>query len=215
MLIKKLRIQPGTTIVTLNAPSTYAATLGKLPEGASIKNRLQKTNDFIHLFVQNKAELEKKFSSAAAALAPGGLLWISYPKGSSGIQTDLTRDKGWECLETVTLEWLTLISFDDTWSAFLVCNRPPKTRNRASEAYHANQQAIADAKTKTVVVPDDLKKAFSKSKKAEANFEALSFTNRKEYVLWIAGAKREETRTDRVKKTIEKLVAGKKNPTEK
>ena len=40
------------------------------------------------------------------------------PKGSSKIQTDLTRDKGWDVLQGLNLKWLTLVSVDDTWSAF-------------------------------------------------------------------------------------------------
>lgn len=45
--------------------------------------------------------------------------WIYYPKGTSKIQTDLTRDKGWEALlKHNHLQWISLISFNDTWSAF-------------------------------------------------------------------------------------------------
>jgi hypothetical protein len=163
----------------------------------------------------NKKELEKQFPKVVRLIAPNGLIWISYPKGSSGVQTDLTRDKGWECLQNVRMNWLSLISFDDNWSAFAMRNTPPKEQSKASADYHANQNAYADPKTKTVIVPEDLRKAFEKKKKAQALFDALSFTCRKEYVMWIVGAKREETRTERVKKTIEKLLQGKKNPTEK
>jgi hypothetical protein len=51
-----------------------------------------------------------------AALKPVSLLWISFPKGSSKIQTDLTRDKGWDSVRD--LKWVTLVSVDETWSAF-------------------------------------------------------------------------------------------------
>jgi hypothetical protein len=51
-------------------------------------------------------------------LKPESLLWISFPKGTSKIQTDLTRDKGWEALRDADLKWITLISVNDTWSAF-------------------------------------------------------------------------------------------------
>jgi len=59
---------------------------------------------------------------AAKALRPGSLLWVSFPKGTSGIQTDLTRDKGWEALRDLDMKWVTLVSVNDTWSAF--CLRP-------------------------------------------------------------------------------------------
>jgi hypothetical protein len=55
---------------------------------------------------------------------PHALLWIAFPKGTSGLQTDLTRDNGWESLEKFDLKWINLVSVDQTWSAF--CLRPFK-----------------------------------------------------------------------------------------
>jgi hypothetical protein len=118
MLSKKMRIAENTEIATVNAPADYKKRLGALPKGVTIKNKPGGKNDFIHLFVKDKAELEKEIFKTAAKLNPNGLLWISYPKGGSGIQTDLTRDKGWESIEKLKMEWLALISFDATWSAF-------------------------------------------------------------------------------------------------
>ena len=215
MLWKKLKLQEDITIVVLNAPADYKKSLGELPKGVVIKNKLKKPADFIQLFVKNKAELEEEIFKAVKKLNPDGLIWITYPKGSSGIQTDLTRDKGWECLEAMKMERVSLISFDDNWSAFLMRNSPPKGQSKSSKDYHENQNAYADPKTKTVIVPDDLQKVLNKNKKVAEFFNALSFTGRKEYVMWIVGAKREETRKERVAKTIEKLIAGKKNPAEK
>jgi hypothetical protein len=57
-------------------------------------------------------------------LNPAGLLWIAFPKASSGIQTDLSRDKGWDSLKTHNPKWIGLISVDNDWSAFAV--RPYK-----------------------------------------------------------------------------------------
>jgi hypothetical protein len=68
--------------------------------------------------VKSKAELEGLAPKAAKALRPESMLWISFPKGSSKIQTDLTRDKGWESLRSLDLKWLTLVSVNETWSAF-------------------------------------------------------------------------------------------------
>jgi hypothetical protein len=52
------------------------------------------------------------------------MLWISFPKGSSKIQTDLTRDKGWEGVQALDLKWVNLVSVNETWSAFAL--RPYK-----------------------------------------------------------------------------------------
>lgn len=69
-----------------------------------------------------------------------------------------------------------------------------------------------DNEERIVDVPDDLKHALSKSKKALEFFNTLSYTNRKEYAVWVSSAKREETREKRLSETIKKLLAGKKNP---
>lgn len=68
--------------------------------------------------MKNKSELDKLIPKAARALKPESILWISFPKGTSGIQTDLTRDKGWESIRALDLKWITLISVNESWSAF-------------------------------------------------------------------------------------------------
>ncbi|MEP6961149.1 MAG: YdeI/OmpD-associated family protein [Acidobacteriota bacterium] len=67
---------------------------------------------------------------------------------------------------------------------------------------------VSDETPRVVAVPPDLKRAFLSQKKAQAFFDKLSYTHRKEYVRWIEEAKREETRAHRLAKTIEMLKAG-------
>lgn len=210
-----MRVTENSVITVVNGPGNYKKLLGPVPKGVAVKDTLKKGDMFIHLFVQNTKELNKYFPKVTKALGDGGLLWISYPKGSSGMQTDLSRDHGWEILADAKLKWLALISFSDKWSAFLMKNSLPEPQAKSSEEYHKNKEEWSDAATKTVKIPDDLAAAFKKSKKAEGIFNKLNFTGRKEYVMWIVSAKREETRAERVKKTIEKLLAGKKTPMEK
>lgn len=69
-----------------------------------------------------------------------------------------------------------------------------------------------DTEPRVVEVPAELKKAFKTEKEAKAFFEKLSYTHQREYVTWINEAKREETRQNRIAKTIEMLKKGKKNP---
>ena len=117
-LIKKLKLKPGQRAAVIGAPDGYLETLGPLPEGVETLDRLSGKFDWLQVFVKTKAEIDKLAPRAAKALKPDGLLWISFPKGSSKIQTDLTRDKGWEVLQDLDLKWLVLVSIDDTWSAF-------------------------------------------------------------------------------------------------
>ena len=69
-----------------------------------------------------------------------------------------------------------------------------------------------DTEPRVIEVPAELKKAFKTEKEAKAFFEQLSYTHQREYVMWINEAKREETRQNRITKTIEMLKKGKRNP---
>ena len=100
----------------LNAPRGYESEFFAGLEPAS--GRLSGRFDWIQIFVQNKAELDKLAPKAVRALKADSILWVSFPKGSSKVQTDLTRDKGWDILGTLDLKWITLISVNETWSAF-------------------------------------------------------------------------------------------------
>jgi hypothetical protein len=72
-----------------------------------------------------------------------------------------------------------------------------------------------DNEERIVEAPDDLKMLLGKNKAAQKFFDSLSFTNRKEYAVWISSAKKEETRVKRLEQTLEKLLAGLKNPSAK
>lgn len=120
-LAKKMKLKPNLKAAVINAPENYVDTL---KHDTALSPTLNGKFDWIQIFVRNKAELETLVPKAAKALRPESMLWISFPKGSSKIQTDLTRDKGWESLQALDLKWLTLVSVNETWSAFAL--RPYK-----------------------------------------------------------------------------------------
>ena len=68
----------------------------------------------------------------------------------------------------------------------------------------------ADIEPRVVDVPTDLLKELKKDKEARAFFDKLSYTHRREYVTWVTEAKKEETRQNRIVKTIEMLKKGKR-----
>ena len=113
-LAHKLKLKPGILAAILNVPAGYLIELA--PERVTIEYALTSKYDWIQVFVKGKAELDTLFPELVAALKPDSLLWISFPKGGSGVQTDLSRDKGWE--QVVGLKWLNLVSVNQTWSAF-------------------------------------------------------------------------------------------------
>lgn len=130
-LAKKLKLKPDQRAAVLNPPGGYLKELGSLPAGVALTEKLGGKFDWIQLFVQNKAELDRQIARVAGALKPESLLWICFPKGSSKIQTDLTRDKGWDSLKKTDLKWITLISVNDTWSAFALRPYKPGEARRA------------------------------------------------------------------------------------
>src|SRR5688572_23036984 len=167
---QKLKISNNYTLLTLNAPDSFKKGLGTLPKGVSIVNSGAKYNQ-LHWFVRQKAQLEKEMSKVMKLVREGVTVWVYYPKRSSGLQTDLTRDKGWDCLlaEGDKLTWISLISFDDTWSVFGF--RPKTDADRKKEAKPVEREIFkwVNAVTKEVKLPDDLATAFNKNKK-EAGF---------------------------------------------
>ena len=116
-IAKKLRLGPGQRILVLNAPPGYVDRLGRFPEGSELFEKPEGSFDLVHLFVRNVADLEGFAPVAVEAAGYDGLLWISYPKRSSKVETDLTRDVGWEVVAELGLRSVTQISIDDTWSA--------------------------------------------------------------------------------------------------
>lgn len=208
---QKLKIKEGNIILTINGPADYKKSLGPLPTGSKTTDS-GKTFKQVHWFVKEKAQMEKELKKVLPLIKDEVICWVFYPKGTSKIQTDLTRDKGWNELLKHDMQWISLISFDDTWSAFGMRRKTEADKKKEEKPKERPIFDYVDPKTKTVKLPDDFAGALKKNKKQEAFFNALSFTNKKEYIEWIVTAKREETRNERVKGSIERLSKEWKNP---
>ena len=72
-----------------------------------------------------------------------------------------------------------------------------------------------DTDARVVKVSPEIQKILTKNSQARSFFNTLSYTNQKEYVLWISSAKKTETKEKRLSEILTKLLAGKKNPSEK
>ncbi len=130
-LARKLKIKPGMRAAIVNPPEGFMQEFGQLPDGVKIGHILQGSFDWVQIFVKDKTEFDKLAPKAIQSLKPISLLWICFPKGSSKIQTDLTRDKGWEELRKADLKFITLVSLNEVWSAFsLRPFKPGEERSR-------------------------------------------------------------------------------------
>ena len=218
-LLQKLKFTPGEPLVLLNAAPEWHTFF---EETQPIIPGLPAKAERMLIFAENKAMLQKLASDVKTMLSETGVVWVAFPKGSSKMQTDLTRDKGWESFDLTEWQYLNLVSLDDKWSAFSFRRAGDKPTNirralreTAADAAIKPENPYIDTVNRIVNLPEDLGQALAENKEALVFFETLSFTNRKEYVHWVTSAKREETRQSRVLETIAKLDQGLKNPRDK
>lgn len=115
-LAKKLGIKEGASVAFPGAPEEFSQTFGPLPDSVSIKRRVRGNLDVIVFFTTRRSELERRFRPLADALAPSGGLWIAYPKGSSGVETDLTFEVVQSAGLAAGLVDNKSCSIDDVWS---------------------------------------------------------------------------------------------------
>ena len=146
------------------------------------------------------------------ALHEDAKLWVAYPKLTSKIASDLCRDCNWEMISSMGFETVSLIALDNTWSAIHFKKQDQQLKPAFSPSHKAED---TDNNHRAVPIPEEFKSVFRKNKNAGVFFDSLSVTNKKEYVEWVADAKRIETRTKRLESVLEKLSTGKRSPTAK
>lgn len=200
--LKKFRVQPNTKILVLNSPDDYKFP----PEAKSITvEKVEKNIAAVHLFIRNKKELEKNFKKVVTLLNEKTNLWLFYPKMSSNIKTDVNSDSIAKFLENFPVKISSLVSYDDTWSAFLIRKNKENERNQKTDKNLTKFLPYIDFKNRVVTLPEDFEKELRKNKNALQKFDKLSFTHKKEYVLAILEAKKTETRQRRIQKIIQML----------
>ncbi|MEZ4671994.1 MAG: DUF3052 domain-containing protein [Anaerolineae bacterium] len=115
-LAQKLGIKAGQRLIILNAPDDYTATLGELPAGVEAETTFAGQFDFIHYFTMQRAELETELPRLKAALLSSGMLWISWPKKSAKMDTDLSDNVVRESGLTAGLVDVKVAAVDERWS---------------------------------------------------------------------------------------------------
>lgn len=129
-LAKKLMLKPGMKGLVLQAPKGFAL---EAPEGATLATRAgAKEYDFGLLFAKESKALAKGAPALVARMREDSIAWVAWPKKTGSIETDLTRDGGWEALWETGWEGVALVSIDDDWSAWRI--RPSGKVTRSPEA---------------------------------------------------------------------------------
>jgi hypothetical protein len=116
-LAQKLQIKTGRALAVLNAPPGYLARLAAELEGTSVSAGPTGQSDALLLFVNSLAEAAQWVPEAIRAVKADGLLWIAYPKGTSGVKTDVNRDRLWQAVEPTGWRPVRQIALDEDWSA--------------------------------------------------------------------------------------------------
>ena len=111
-LLKKLSYKGGVWFAP-NVPTKVKPLL----KGLEQTTRAPKQPDASILFAADSKELARVFKKVEGKLRGDPVLWVCYPKGSSGVETDLNRDVLWHALWPNGLRPVSQISLDDTWSA--------------------------------------------------------------------------------------------------
>jgi hypothetical protein len=91
-LPKKLGLKPGIKVYFYDLPDSIRQELLSATAGASVLSRLAKETDFMHVFFAKKSDLAKVLPKLKTNLAKDGCIWISWPKKTSKIASDLTGD---------------------------------------------------------------------------------------------------------------------------
>jgi hypothetical protein len=115
-LVQKLGIKPGFRIFTAGAPPDYSDIVGQLPAGATIVSRLNAPLDMVHLFATEAAGLAGKLRGFREAIAPDGMVWVSWPKKASGVATDLSDVAVRDIALPLGLVDIKVCAIDETWS---------------------------------------------------------------------------------------------------
>lgn len=115
-LVKKLGIKEGFQVLYVNEPKHYQKLLVDCPEIYPSDAQKVKTVDFIHLFCTQIVEFEQNSLQLKPLLKKNGMLWVSWPKGSSKLKTDLSRDYIRTFLIKKGLVDIKICAIDEDWS---------------------------------------------------------------------------------------------------
>ena len=115
-IVQKLGIKPGFRIFVDGAPVAYGDIVGELPDEVTIVSRPKAPLDVVHLFATEAAGLAGGLRKYRDAIAPDGMIWVSWPKKASGVATDLSDVVIRDTALKLGLVDIKVCAIDDIWS---------------------------------------------------------------------------------------------------
>lgn len=127
----KLGLRPPLRVFLSGAPREYRDWLGELPPGVTFTARAPKTVAAAHVFVTRRADLARRLEALRGALAPDGFAWVSWPKKSSGVASEVTEDTIRELALPLGFVDIKVCAVSDVWSGLkLVVRRSERPAKR-------------------------------------------------------------------------------------
>ena len=115
-LAQKLGIKPGSSSFIAGAPAGYVELLDPLPRGVSFPKRISQKVDIAQVFVTTKADLSRRLVSLKAALNPEAAIWVSWPKKSSKVATNVSDNTICAVALPLGLVDIKVCAVTDVWS---------------------------------------------------------------------------------------------------
>lgn len=116
-LIRKLGIKEGYRMQVMDPPKDYWDLLGDLPEGVRVLKTSRSSDlNFVHIFATRKKELQRRFESARARIVDDGMIWASWPKKSSSVDSELDGNLVRSIGLDASLVDVKVCAIDETWS---------------------------------------------------------------------------------------------------
>jgi len=115
-LAKKLGIKESATVAAVHAPANYRELLEPLPASVRFVKKADAKTDVVHLFTTKKDELSRALVDYRKSLKPDAAIWVSWPKKSSKVPTDITEDVIRDVALPLGFVDIKVCAVDDTWS---------------------------------------------------------------------------------------------------
>jgi hypothetical protein len=115
-LAKKLGIREGARLYVENAPRDYRKLVAPMPEGVKLVARPDRDTDLVHVFTKDRKRLEAALRSWRGTLKDDAVIWLSWPKKSARVDTDITEDTIREMALPLGLVDVKVCAVDEVWS---------------------------------------------------------------------------------------------------
>jgi hypothetical protein len=116
-LAGKLHMKPGMRLLISTPPFDYLQKLEPLPEKVTISLKTDATYPFVQVFVTRLAQIASVVRKLEKHAGPHALVWIAYPKKTSDVKTDLTRDQLRKTMSAMGWRAVSIVAIDETWAA--------------------------------------------------------------------------------------------------